>query len=92
MSNICEGCRAFEEDECIVQIESSIGEYKCPCAKCLVKGICNELCKEFLGYIRDYRIEVIRLNPIKVGSENYEDSTYIRQLYKLIDGKLRRIK
>ena len=39
-----------------IRVNSEI--YKCPCKTCLIKGICNEPCEDFVNFekiIKDYK-------------------------------------
>lgn len=46
----CEGCRSYE-GYCKFGIIQNIAKTNgCPCRTCLVKGICNDLCDDFMDY------------------------------------------
>ncbi len=51
----CKGCRGVEYC-CFMPIQ--IGEVKCPCYNCLVKGICSEQCELYDGYLKLAQSEV----------------------------------
>ena len=49
----CEGCRMFNMSQCEIGLYPELSEdLKCPCLVCLVKGMCNEACKEFRQYTK----------------------------------------
>lgn len=51
----CKGCLHFEDPTISCKVIPRKHEAVCPCAKCLVKMVCNSECPEYIwyyGYIR----------------------------------------
>lgn len=49
---LCRGCRTYENNVCLVHpstIRNSIKKM-CPCIECLIKGMCNSECKDYMLY------------------------------------------
>lgn len=49
MNSECKGCRIYKKCN-LSEISNVSGRMRCPCLTCLVKGICNEVCKEYSEY------------------------------------------
>ena len=51
----CSGCHVYEskkEDEfASCNHVPHIKDYECPCISCLVKGMCNKVCEDFISYL-----------------------------------------
>jgi len=43
----CQGCLSAARVKCYYFIKGAASIVKCPCRKCLVKGICREACDDF---------------------------------------------
>ncbi len=59
----CEGCKIKNYDLCRIVDSFEVNNivYKCPCQICLVKGMCNTVCEDFIKYTQamDIKIELI---------------------------------
>ena len=50
-NKICKGCRLFIENDCDQAIKPSKEYYiNCPCAICLIKGMCHDGCRPYKDY------------------------------------------
>lgn len=54
-NNTCYGCQGYVglKDRCAFFINSEKYKNKCPCRKCLLKGICKDGCEEFTYMVYD---------------------------------------
>lgn len=53
MENECRGCRSYYDDYgCMGKVLPHKTEtLHCPCMNCLVKGMCKDVCDDFLIYL-----------------------------------------
>lgn len=104
ISNHCQGCFLKQYSslyECIITEELSI---KCPCSKCLIKGICNKSCDPLMNFILEVLHAPYTLTELKesriflpIGSTRGVTIRMIERLlkdydhYELVRVKVRRM-
>ena len=47
----CDGCKSTITCMLTERFFSELDHRKCPCCRCLVKGVCNKMCSPFMEYI-----------------------------------------
>jgi len=51
MDDECRGCSALNGEKCINGLKPHISETEhCPCINCIVKVMCDNVCKKFIRY------------------------------------------
>jgi len=79
MENECRGCRMYNNPmtKCEINIVSHITDTdRCPCMDCLVKGMCDNACKDFRKYSRLSYRDGIKLYK-NMRSANITDGHFI---------------
>lgn len=55
----CNGCKLF--DSCSVKTYLHEIDFRCPCSICLVKGICDRDCKDYILFRTKAQIQKVNI-------------------------------
>lgn len=58
-SKECKGCQLF--NNCLIKTYLHEIDLECPCSVCLIKGICNKDCKDFILFRTKAEIQKVNI-------------------------------